>query len=258
MVVTMAASPVAASLSASTATLGAGSALSDTEQVDTASVTFNNQASDGSTVVVDRAVLPSGGHITIHDIGGHEDAGKVVTKADFGEALGSTSYLGPGQVHETVRVTLDEPVPEDEALIAVVYRSGSSGDLQDADTPYIDEIGDPVEDMAFVQVNPIQESGDEIAIDAPAEVTRGTSFHVEATVDGEGVGPSHVELRIRTDDGMVAYGQVTPTFGQGYADGATTVEFQVDQIHVESGEYTLVVESGGMTATQPLHVTEAS
>ncbi|MEF8808395.1 MAG: hypothetical protein V5A17_01700 [Natronomonas sp.] len=85
-------------------------------QGEAADATISQQTSGGTTVVVEEVTVPEGGFVTIHDS----------TVLDGGEAVltsvrGASDYLEPG-THENVTVTLDEPLEEDDTLVAMPHR----------------------------------------------------------------------------------------------------------------------------------------
>jgi len=108
----------------------------------TASVTFDDQESDGTSVVVDSATLPSGGYVVIHE---------SVDGAP-GPVLGHSSYL-PAVTSTGVTVQLDTPISESQELIAMAHMD--DGDQQyefpDADGPYTVN-GAPVIDAAQITI----------------------------------------------------------------------------------------------------------
>jgi hypothetical protein len=137
-----------------------------------ATVTFENQSSDGRTVVVDSVTLPEGGFVTIHDATLLE--GNVV-----GSVIGVTGPFEPG-VHENVTVPLftvpggpDGPeLTEDGTLIAMPHLDTNANGLYEFvisdgadDGPYLDN-GSAVTDSANVTVSPA-EPGDENETTSP-------------------------------------------------------------------------------------------
>ncbi len=85
-------------------------------------VRFENQTSNGSTVVVQRALLPDDGFIAIHlaqNVSGNYT--ENVTAEMRGERIGNSTYLEAGE-HDTVTIRLDRPINESQVLIASLYR----------------------------------------------------------------------------------------------------------------------------------------
>jgi hypothetical protein len=77
-----------------------------------ASVTFDEQESEGETVVVDSVTMPEGGFIAIHD--------SSVAEAPLSSVLGNSVYLEPG-THEDVPITLARPIAESQTLVAMPH-----------------------------------------------------------------------------------------------------------------------------------------
>ena len=84
-----------------------------TEEADgEASVTFDEQESEGEQVVVDSVTMPEGGFIAIHD--------SSVAEAPLSSVLGNSVYLEPG-THEDVTITLARPIAESQTLVAMPH-----------------------------------------------------------------------------------------------------------------------------------------
>jgi len=130
-------------------------------------VTFDNQTSDGVTVVVNETTMPEGGFIAIH-------LADNVTAASFndlenvsiGPVIGNSSYLEAG-THENVTVELNETIDESQPLIAMNHQDTNDNqvyDFPEADGPYTIDMF-PVIDLGNVTV----EGGE--AADAAEETT---------------------------------------------------------------------------------------
>ncbi|MWV39628.1 PQQ-binding-like beta-propeller repeat protein [Natrialba sp. INN-245] len=105
-----------------------------TEPVEpTASITFDDQKSDGTSVTIRQVELSEGGFVEITDEGG--------------VARGRTAPLDAG-THENLEVMLTPPLTERRHLTATVYR--------DIDAPYLDD-GQPVSATALVLVHTDEE-----------------------------------------------------------------------------------------------------
>lgn len=122
----------------------------------TASITFLNQTTNGTAVVIERVVLPAGGYIVIHN-----ESGAVIGTTD--------TYLEPG-VHQNVtvplggpieeRIAFDAPLEGNQTLVAIAHRD-SDDDFREVleffrsngsvDYPYFVN-GEIVSDSAFVSV----------------------------------------------------------------------------------------------------------
>jgi hypothetical protein len=129
----------------------------------TANVTFDNQTSNGSAVVVENATLPEGGFVVVHlatpenqtvNATENETVDLALTRnLTAGAVVGNSTYLEPGE-HENVTVTLDQPITDDQYLIATPYRDANgnqSFDGPETDDPYTSD-GEPVTDEAYVTV----------------------------------------------------------------------------------------------------------
>jgi PGF-CTERM protein len=187
-------------------------------QGEAADATISQQTSGGTTVVVDEATLPEGGFVTIHDS----------TVLDGGEAVltsvrGSSAYLEPG-THENITVTLDEPLEEDDTLVAMPHRDTDGDQIYsfvssgaEADGPYATD-GSAVVDTAEVTASATVEMSDQptdgsaVVVDrvelsedgfvtihdsslldsATFDSIRGTSAYLEAGV--------HEDVRIELDE----------------------------------------------------------
>ena len=113
---------------------GDGDDTGDEEQ--TASVTFGDQDSDGSSVVVQSATLSDGGYLVIHD--------------ESGAVLGHSAHLDAGE-HSNVEITLDSSISSDQTLIAMAHTDDGDQEYEfpDADGPYTTD-GKPVTDPATI------------------------------------------------------------------------------------------------------------
>ncbi len=96
----------------------------------TASITFDDQKSDGTTVVIQQVELSEGGYVEIAD--------------SNGVARGRTANLDVG-TYENLKVALTPPLTETQQLTATVYR--------DLDAPYLED-GEPVSATALIIVRP--------------------------------------------------------------------------------------------------------
>jgi PGF-CTERM protein len=115
----------------------------------TASVTFNDQSSNGEQVRVASASLSEGGFVTIHDSTLQDDP--------FGSVRGTSSYLEPGS-NSGITVTLDDPIEESQTLIAMPHLDTNGNEAYDfvtsdgsEDTPYTAN-GTAVTDSAEVTI----------------------------------------------------------------------------------------------------------
>ena len=124
----------------------------ESEESETATVSFGNQTTEGDSVTVDSVSLPEGGFVAIHDT-------TLTTEDDpLGSTIGATGYLEPGE-HEEVTAQLLETIEEDQELIAMPHRDTNGNETLDflttdgnADGPYVAEEGGAVVDSAQVTV----------------------------------------------------------------------------------------------------------
>ncbi|PSP98880.1 PGF-CTERM sorting domain-containing protein [Halobacteriales archaeon QS_4_70_19] len=121
-----------------------GDIVTDSAQVTaSATVSFSDQPTDGSSVVVDRTEMANGGFLAIHD-------SSLLDGATFESVRGVSGKLGAG-VHSDVRVSLDEPLENDDTLIPMPHRDTNDNDQYDFvtsdgedDGPYTDQNGEIV------------------------------------------------------------------------------------------------------------------
>jgi len=115
---------------------GGGDDGSNGEEKPTASVTFQDQDSEGTSVVVQQTTLSDGGFLVIHDASG--------------AVLGHSAYLDAGD-HSNVAIDLDSPISSDQTLIAMAHidDGDQTYEFPGADGPYTAD-GAPVTDDASV------------------------------------------------------------------------------------------------------------
>ena len=108
-----------------------------------AGAAFPDQTTDGTEVGLDSVRVDDGGFVTIHD-----------TSLQDGEPIasvrGTSEYLDPGTT-EFVDVPLDDPIEEDQTLLAMPHRDTNDSQEYDfvesggeEDGPYVDLEGNPV------------------------------------------------------------------------------------------------------------------
>ncbi|UHQ95406.1 DUF7282 domain-containing protein [Haloterrigena alkaliphila] len=120
-------------------------------------VNFSAQTTAGETVVVNNVTTASGGFVTIHD-------SSLLVGNVFESVIGTSEYLEPG-THDNVTVTLDEPLEEDETLIAMPHRDTNDNETYDFvdsegadDPPYLTADDEPVTDDAVVSISGADEA----------------------------------------------------------------------------------------------------
>ena len=158
-----------------------------------ATVSFEQQTSGGSSVVVDEVTVPNGGFVTMHDetLGDGEVLGSVV---------GSSEYLEPG-THENVTVLLDEPIDDGEELTAMPHMDTDSDRIYDfvaenggVDGPYTSG-GEAVTESAEVTVSATVDitdqptDGGSVVVDSVSTSEGGfVTVHDESLLEGEVLG----------------------------------------------------------------------
>ncbi|WP_332898724.1 DUF7282 domain-containing protein [Haladaptatus sp. CMSO5] len=116
-----------------------------------AEVTFDDQETDGSSVVVSSVTLSEGGFVTIHDA-------TLLDGDATGSVVGTSEYLDAG-THEDVEVSLDSTLEEDQELIAMPHMDSNGNEEYDFvtsegadDGPYTGEDGNAVTDSAQITI----------------------------------------------------------------------------------------------------------
>lgn len=132
-----------------------------TEEENVTNVTFADQTSNGSAVVVDGISIgetkPPGGFAVIHLTENETDAATNetanVTEEMLGERIGNSTFLESGE-HENVTVELNRTLEESQTLVAVAYQDSQSDEQFDpeGDQPFETEDG-LVADAATVNVS---------------------------------------------------------------------------------------------------------
>jgi len=119
-----------------------------TYEYDNATVTFDDQESDGSSVTVQEVELSEGGFVTIQNVSGENPD----------EIRGSSSYLEAG-THQNVEIQFDEQLAQDQELHATVYLDTDANRAFEydgglIDRPYRNQDGNVLaEDSAQVTVS---------------------------------------------------------------------------------------------------------
>jgi hypothetical protein len=239
-----------------------GTTVSDTANVtvadgpvdgnETATVTFDDQESDGSNVTVAATSLPDGGYVAIHDATLLQ--GNVV-----GSVVGVSTYLPAGE-SENVSVTLDEPINESQTLIAMPHReTNQTDDIPNAtydfvtsngtdDGAYLDN-GSAVTDDANVTVTNVTEPEpsalDVSALNAPSTAVAGDTIVVSALVENTGNDSATETVTFRLNGDVLLSQDVTLDAG-----ASERVSFDVDTTGLAPGEYDhgVFAETAGETA----------
>lgn len=123
----------------------------------TASVTFEDQTTDGSSVSVASVSMSEGGFVAIHD-------SRLLEGDAIGSVIGVSSYFEAG-TNEDLTVELDEAPDDGETLIAMPHLDTNGNQTYDfvtsegeADGPYTEE-GGAVTDQATVSLEQQLEDG---------------------------------------------------------------------------------------------------
>ncbi|MFC7074051.1 PGF-CTERM sorting domain-containing protein [Halovenus rubra] len=161
----------------------------------TATVSFSDQSTTGTAVGVDSTELADGGFVTIHD-------SSLLDGDALGSVVGVSSYLGPGS-HEDLTVPLDDPLVENETLIAMAHRDTDGDEAYtfvesngETDSPYTtdgsavtDDAAIQVESAAAVQMTDQMTMGGSVVVDF-ARLNDGgfVTIHDSSLLDGDALG----------------------------------------------------------------------
>jgi hypothetical protein len=125
----------------------------------TASVAFQDQTSNGSTVVVREANLSEGGFVVLYSQGG--------------TVLGNSSYLDAG-TSENVTVGLDEPLNGSQLAVAVPHMDTNGNQTFDFNTSATEEAATTVEEDGRISMTNVTDgpyTENELPVSAVAFVT---------------------------------------------------------------------------------------
>jgi PGF-CTERM protein len=95
-------------------TAGGNAVVDSAEVTIEASLAYDGQSGDGTTVTIPEVTLQDGGFVTIHDA-------SVTEGAVFESIRGTSTYLSPG-TQENVEIELDEPLTENATLVPMAHR----------------------------------------------------------------------------------------------------------------------------------------
>ncbi|MFC7098814.1 DUF7282 domain-containing protein [Halobaculum marinum] len=137
-----------------------------------ATVSMDDQPTDGQYVVVDRVELAQPGFVTVHD-------SSLLDGATFDSVRGTSDLLSAG-VHEDVRIELDDPLQNDDTLVPMAHVDSNDNGEYDfvttdgqEDGPFLTAEGEAVLDQAAV----------EVASTATANITAATTGGNSVVVD---------------------------------------------------------------------------
>jgi PGF-CTERM protein len=180
-----------------------------------ASATFAAQTTGSNHVTVEQVFVPEGGFVTMHD-------SSINDGAVFDSVRGTSEYLEPG-LHRNVMVALDDPLNEDDSLVAMPHMDSNDNEMYDFveneggdDGPYADD-NDAVVDSGTVTVLAAasisdQESDGTIVVDSVTLHDGGfVTVHDRTVVEGavfdsvrgtsEYLGPgTHEDVEISLDE----------------------------------------------------------
>jgi len=205
-----------------------------------ASVAFENQTSNGTTVTIDNVTVPEGGYVAIHD--------QFLFEGDvIGSVVGTSEYLEAGS-HENVTVTLfnvsgaeyaQDSLAANETLIAMPHQETNDNETYDfvatngtEDGAYTVD-GEPVTDEALITVQTDAEPVDETETETPVTETE----DVNETDDADaGVGLNETT---ESDDSMnVTDNETTPVneteTGLNETDGLNETETEMPVTETEN------------------------
>jgi PGF-CTERM protein len=180
-----------------------------------ATVSISDQPTDGAHVFVDRTEMANGGFLAIHD-------SSLQDGATFESVRGVSPKLGAG-VHEDVRVTLDEPLENDDTVIPMPHRDTDDDGSYDFvtsngedDGPYTDTDGNIVLDSGQAELT------DTANVTMADEVSGGNLVTVDAVFLPEGGFVTAHDANVSDD----AFGSVRGTshyLGPGYHENVHIV-----------------------------------
>jgi hypothetical protein len=180
----------------------------DDQDGEQASVTFDDQESDGERLVIDSVTLPEGGFVAIHSENWED--------APLSTVLGNSAYLEAG-THEDVEISLARPLDETQTVTAMLHSDTNDNRVLDfvlssgaLDGPVTAD-GSPVVDDANVTVE--------------AETTTEEVTNETTTEEDEGI-------ETTTEEGEVT----ETTTEEDVADETTTEEDEVPETTTEADD----------------------
>lgn len=209
--------------------VGQAPAIFGVEEEPTASISFEDQQSNGTVVTIDEVNLSDGGFVVV---------------SDGDEPVVVSEYLEPGD-HENVTIESEE-VDLIGQLTATVHQDTTADEEYtyeetdgEEDRPYLED-GYPVSDTATVTPtdleDPLEESFAVDSLEVPATATTNETIEIVAEISNptEFDSQQHVELRL---DGTVVEHRVLDLD----AGESTDVSFEFDTAGTAPGERTLGV-----------------
>jgi PGF-CTERM protein len=177
-----------------------------------ASVTYTASQSNGNVTTVDRVELSEDGFMTIHDA-------SLLDGATFDSVRGVSAPLSAG-VHENVRVPLDEPLANDDTLVAMPHEDTNDNDEYDFVT------SEGAEDGPFTDAN-----GDIVLASSQVEVVDDTAASVTMADQSSGGTLVYVESAFLPSGGFVT------AHDSSLLDGATFDSVRGTSAYLEPGHH---------------------
>jgi hypothetical protein len=221
-----------------------GGAAAEKREEAFATVEFENQTGDGSTITVDSVILEDGGYVAVHDARLFE--GQVTASV-----IGVSDYLEPGMYRHLEIDLFDvkgaefdrDAIQEEQPLVPMPHmETGDNEEYDFVDTggeqdgPYV-RSGQPVVDIGFVA------GGSDSSVEFRNQQTDGTTVMVDSvTLSGGGFVAIH--------DGRLLQGKVTESvIGVSHAlERGTHHDVEVPLFDVKGGEF----DRDALGETQPL------
>ncbi|WP_255195694.1 DUF7282 domain-containing protein [Halorarius litoreus] len=177
-----------------------------------ASVTYTQSQSGGTAATVDRVELSEDGFVTIHD-------SSLLDSATFESVRGTSAPLEAG-VHHDVRVELDEPLQNDDTLIAMPHKDTNDNDEYD----FVTSNGE--QDGPFTNGN-----GDIVLAASQVELTDDTAATVTMADQSSGGNLVYVESAYLPSGGFVT------AHDSSLLDGATFDSVRGTSAYLEPGHH---------------------
>ncbi|WP_222913874.1 DUF1616 domain-containing protein [Natrinema sp. SYSU A 869] len=220
-----------------------------------AAVSFNDQATDGTSVVIDTVTLLDGGFVSVQDpTAAHDpdpwlvEGETMPTLEEFFSTtvLGSSERLEPG-IHDDVEIEFDTPPEESRQLLVMAHRDTTDDEAFD----YADELGE--EDDGYptgVDVNRVVDDG---AVELEEDDETAGVFEVEAPEEVDAGEPVEIIVSVTNDteedfdsDLVIGFGNETGSSSFTVAAGETETvmgTFETDDLGGEEVDW-LVTDYG--------------
>ena len=171
-----------------TGTLASAAPTNNSSVADTATIDVENQTTNGTAVTVANVTLPEGGFVSIHNQSYLPPDNESVTSV-----VGVSEYLKPGR-HEDVEVVLEQPLSENQTVVARASRDANANQSFDyvssqgfIDTGYPrNGTGGAVDDRATIRVKNATSLARQATITFANQSTNGTNVTVANVTVPEG------------------------------------------------------------------------